>query len=191
MSVRDYRGLQPRNDNREATRDILSLRLATLAARRQFVVVGGIFAAFEKFVEIDGEVVLIVFLNFLVENDNLFQGVGKAYDAERRVVLLLLTHEEEAHFRIVEHIRDLRPAACGVDKKGTLRRRPRFFLFGLDDLDNEEIISLVELTPTYKRSKDALADIKAKSYSNVPIEPESIATANNATVAAPGSVISF
>ena len=79
----------------------------------------------------------------------------------------------------------------GVDKKGTLRRRPRFFLFGLDDLDNEEIISLVELTPTYKRSKDALADIKAKSYSNVPIEPESIATANNATVAAPGSVISF
>ena len=79
----------------------------------------------------------------------------------------------------------------GVDKKGTLRRRPRFFLFGLDDLDNEEIISLVELTPTYKRSKDALADIKAKSYSNVPIEPESIATANNATGAAPGSVISF
>ena len=34
MSVRDYRGLQPRNDNRDATRDILSLRLATLAARR-------------------------------------------------------------------------------------------------------------------------------------------------------------
>ena len=32
MSVRDYRGLQPRNDNREATRDILSLRLATLPA---------------------------------------------------------------------------------------------------------------------------------------------------------------
>lgn len=34
MSVRDYRGLQPRNDNRDATRDILSLRLATLPARR-------------------------------------------------------------------------------------------------------------------------------------------------------------
>mgnify|MGYP002726847822 FL=1 len=77
----------------------------------------------------------------------------------------------------------------GGDKKGTLRRRPRFFLFGLDDLDNEEIISLVELTPTYKRSKEALSDIKAKSYSNVAIEPESLNAA--APAAAPGSVISF
>ena len=86
--------------------------------RRQFVVVGGVFAAFKKFVEIDGEVVLIVFLNLLVEDNDLFQGIGKADDAERCVVLLLLTHEEEAHFRIVEHIRDLRPAACGVERNG-------------------------------------------------------------------------
>ena len=90
----------------------------SLEPRRQFVVVGGIFAAFEKFVEIDGEVVLIVFLNFLVENDNLLQRIGKADDAERRVVLLLLAHEEEAHFRVVEHIRDLRPAACGIEGNG-------------------------------------------------------------------------
>ncbi len=72
--------------------------------------------------------------------------------------------------------------------KGTLRRRPRFFLFGPDDLDNEEIISLVEMTPTYRRSKEVLNDIKAKSFTNVAIEPEST---NNATVATAGSVISF
>ena len=77
----------------------------------------------------------------------------------------------------------------GNDKKNTLRRRPRYFLFGLDDLDNEEIISLVELTPTYKRSKESLQDIKAKSYNNLPIELEAAAAPAEPTT--PGSVISF
>ena len=77
----------------------------------------------------------------------------------------------------------------GNDKKNTLRRRPRYFLFGLDDLDNEEIISLVELTPTYKRSKESFQDIKAKSYNNMPIELETAPAP--AEPAAPGSVISF
>ncbi len=78
----------------------------------------------------------------------------------------------------------------GSGDKGNLRRRrPRYFLFGLDDLANEEIISLVELTPTYKRSKEALNDINAKTYTNVAIEPES--ASNAAQAATPGSVISF
>ena len=68
-----------------------------------------------------------------------------------------------------------------------MRKKPKFFLFGLDDLDNEEIISMVELTPTYKRSKEVLSDIKSKAYGNIPIEPE-VATQSPA---APGSVISF
>ena len=70
----------------------------------------------------------------------------------------------------------------GSDKKGIQRRRPEFYLFGLDDLDNEEVISMVELTPTYKRSKEVLADIKAKALGTVAIEPES---------AAAGAVINF
>ena len=70
----------------------------------------------------------------------------------------------------------------GSDKKGIQRRRPKFYLFGLDDLDNEEVISMVELTPTYKRSKEVLADIKATALGTVAIEPES---------AAAGAVINF
>ena len=70
----------------------------------------------------------------------------------------------------------------GSDKKGIQRRRPKFYLFGLDDLDNEEVISMVELTHTYKRSKEVLADIKAKALGTVAIEPES---------AAAGAVINF
>ena len=41
---------------------------------------------------------------------------------------------------------------------------------------------MVELTPTYKRSKEVLADIKAKALGTVAIEPES---------AAAGAVINF
>lgn len=73
------------------------------------------------------------------------------------------------------------------DKIGTMRKRPKIFLFGQDDLDNEEIISMVELTPTYKRSKEVLTDIKSKAYGNVAIEPEISTQA--ATTA--GSVINF
>lgn len=93
-------------------------------------------------------------------------------------------HEAERE----EENEDRRNLFYGDDNKGTMRKRPRFFLFGLDDLDNEEIISLVELTPTYKRSKEALSEIKAKSYTNIAIEPE---TATNPGSAAAGSVISF
>lgn len=36
---------------------------------------------------------------------------------------------------------------------GNERLRPRFFLFSNEDLDNDNLISAVEATPTYKRSK--------------------------------------
>lgn len=100
--------------------------------------------------------------------------------------------EEEAHrqneIEENEEKEERRENFYGGDKKSTFHRRPRFFLFGLDDLDNEEIISLVELTPTFKRSKEALADIKSKSYNNIAIEPES---ADAPTPETAGSVISF
>lgn len=70
------------------------------------------------------------------------------------------------------------------DKKGGQKRRPKVFLYGLEDLDNEEIISMVELTPTYKRSKEILSEIKNKALGDVSIEIDT-------NVAEAGSVISF
>ncbi len=70
------------------------------------------------------------------------------------------------------------------DKKGGQRKRPRVYLFGLDDLDNEEIISMVEMTPAYKRSKEQLNAIKNKATGELAVEPES-------ALGMPGSVISF
>lgn len=58
------------------------------------------------------------------------------------------------------------------DKKSGQRRRPRSYLFGLEDLDNEEVISVIEMTPTFRRSKEQLAEIKSKAVGNFPIEIE-------------------
>jgi cell division protein FtsZ len=61
------------------------------------------------------------------------------------------------------------------DSKGTSKKRPKVYLFGIEDLDNEEIISLVEITATYKRTKEQLNDIKAKVEGAMVIEPETSA----------------
>ncbi len=46
----------------------------------------------------------------------------------------------------------------------TRKRRPRqLYIFGEEDLDNDDVISMVEATPTYKRSKEVLANIKGKT----------------------------
>lgn len=105
-------------------------------------------------------------------------GIKSKLDAEEEA-------KRQSEVEKQEENEERREGFYGSDNKGTLRKRPKFFLFGLDDLDNEEIISMVELTPTYKRSKEVLSEIKAKTYSNIAIEPEinvasSVAGGNNA-----------
>lgn len=59
-----------------------------------------------------------------------------------------------------------------TNKQGGMRKRPKVYLFNVDDLDNEEVISMIELTPTFNRSKEVLGQIKAKAMSANPIELE-------------------
>ena len=106
-------------------------------------------------------------------------GIKQKLDAEEEARRLKDAEKQEEN----EERRDSFYGSSG--KKGTMRRRPKFFVFGLDDLDNEEIISLVEMTPTYKRSKETLSDIKSKAFNSMAIEPEIT------TSTAAGSVISF
>ena len=52
--------------------------------------------------------------------------------------------------------------AIGLKRTDTAKihkRRPNIFIFGPEDLDNDDIISAVEQTPTYKRTKEVLASI--------------------------------
>ncbi|MCF0159225.1 MAG: cell division protein FtsZ [Bacteroidaceae bacterium] len=45
----------------------------------------------------------------------------------------------------------------------TYKRRHHIYIFNLDDLDNDNVISMVETTATHRRTKDQLESIKAKS----------------------------
>lgn len=69
------------------------------------------------------------------------------------------------------------------------KTRPQVYLFNPEDLDNEDVILAVENTPTSKRSRQQLEDIRRMSGGNtrLPEESEDIAPAQNA---AP-SIISF
>ena len=44
-----------------------------------------------------------------------------------------------------------------------IKRPHHLYIFGEDDLDNDDVISMVEDTPTYKRSKEVLSSIKSKT----------------------------
>ena len=50
------------------------------------------------------------------------------------------------------------------------KRRPNIYLFRPEDLDNDDVISAVESTPTYKRTREILESIN--SQANGDIYPE-------------------
>jgi cell division protein FtsZ len=58
------------------------------------------------------------------------------------------------------------------------KRRPNIYLFRPEDLDNDDVISAVEQTPTYKRTREILDSINSQAGGNyadhtdsAPIEP--------------------
>jgi len=63
-----------------------------------------------------------------------------------------------------EERRVRREGFYGKDSSAKIRRKPRrnIYLFTLEDLDNDNIISMVETIPTFQRSKDMLDSIQAK-----------------------------
>ena len=60
-----------------------------------------------------------------------------------------------------------------------LRRRRHIFIFAPSELDNEDIIARVEETPTYRRSKDELAQIRnmGNTENETPAEQAPVTTA--------------
>ena len=45
------------------------------------------------------------------------------------------------------------------DKAKRYKRRPNIYIFSPEDLDNDDVVSAVESTPTYKRTREVLASI--------------------------------
>jgi cell division protein FtsZ len=78
------------------------------------------------------------------------------------------TIEEEQRLAELEEIeegkRSRREKFYDKDSSSKIRRKPRrnIYLFSLEDLDNDNIISMVETVPTFQRSKDMLDSIQTR-----------------------------
>ena len=68
------------------------------------------------------------------------------------------------------------------------KRRPNIYIFSSEDLDNDNVISAVEQTPTYKRTKEILASIG--NQNQVP-DPAAAAPDPHANNSAAQGIISF
>ena len=78
--------------------------------------------------------------------------------------------EADAEWRV--ELEERRGSYYGfTDNHGVQRRFVKVFLFEPEDLENEEIITLVEAMPANKRTKDYLNGIKSKSTTNPPLNP--------------------
>ena len=89
-----------------------------------------------------------------------------------------------------EERRIRREGFYGKDNNTKIRgkRRRNIHIFTMEDLDNDNVISMVETVPTFKRSKDMLENIQAKvtsdddqfnSYAGNKNENENVITFNN------------
>ena len=75
---------------------------------------------------------------------------------------------QEEEDREKQEMRDfIRDKYYPVNGRPITRHRPYIFVFETEELDNEDIISRVETTPTYRRKKEELAQIRNQS-----VQPE-------------------
>ena len=105
----------------------------------------------------------------------------------------LKKHTEEESRRLAEEEEkraereDRRKRYYGSDGNTTqYKRHPHIFLFRQEDLDNEDVILQVENTPTYKRTRQTLEEIRNIASGNTESKDD-----NNGDAAAVQGVISF
>ena len=77
-------------------------------------------------------------------------------EAERQLQL------EEEKEKNKERIRKAYGESAGIGKK-SLRSRRHIYIFNTEDLDNDDIIAMIEESPTYTRDKTKLLKIKTKA----------------------------
>ena len=78
----------------------------------------------------------------------------------------------EAEQELEEQLARLRGIYYEDGKQSTTLRKRQIFIFAPDELDNEDLIARVESTPTYRRTKDELAQIRNTASGRLVPEPE-------------------
>ena len=82
---------------------------------------------------------------------------ARSHEEEERQLQL-----EEEKEKNKERIRKAYGESAGIGKK-SLRSRRHIYIFNTEDLDNDDIIAMIEESPTYTRDKTKLLKIKTKA----------------------------
>lgn len=86
---------------------------------------------------------------------------------------------EEEEQKKAERRDDFYPGSYKNNRK---KGNYKIYIFTQEDLDNDDIISMVETTPTYKRTKMELENIRSKATTEEKIAPEPEATNNTGSM---------
>lgn len=123
------------------------------------------------------------FMKKLNPNVKVIWGYGTDKTLDKKVKITLLASgfdvrdftSEEVNEEVEEikqkRIKDVYGADLVNAVQGKHVRKRYFYLFSPEDLDNENIISSVEMSPTYSRSKATLESIRSKAVVEIEEEP--------------------
>lgn len=89
-------------------------------------------------------------------------GLRNIYEQQNRLDRFKdLSADERAKEEEKQRVRDERRREYyGKDSAPRYKRRPAIYIFTKDDLDNDDIISAIEQTPTYSRTKKVVDELK-------------------------------
>lgn len=79
----------------------------------------------------------------------------------------LAEQEEKEQENDMRRIRYYGPS---INKSGRKKRRHHLYIFSQEDLNNDDVISMVDTTPTYKRTKSELEAIQTKAAAEETVE---------------------
>ncbi len=104
-------------------------------------------------------------VTILASGFKLFAGID---EEEKKNISATETEEDYAkHLRRLSNYPEMEPNG----KKHKMRRRPKIYLYAMEDLDNEEMLEIIESTPTSQRTAECINRICALSVANRKAEP--------------------
>ena len=103
--------------------------------------------------------ITVLATGFGVEDVPGMDTLHEARSQEEEELQLQLEEEKEKN---KERIRKAYGESAGIGKK-SLRSRRHIYIFNTEDLDNDDIIAMIEESPTYTRDKTKLLKIKTKA----------------------------
>ncbi len=154
------------NDIFNSKKVLLNINFSDAEESQQFTMeemneVHNFMSKFSKNVEVKWGMATDPALGNRIKITLLATGFGLQHVPGMQDILEKNSLQQEEEDREKQEMRDaLRGVYYSGDNRPTIRRRPYIFVFKPEELDDEDIISRVETTPTFRRTKEELNQIR-------------------------------